>query len=94
MSSSPIPEYIKTYNEPLYGFDASKAAVSYQDSPLNQNSSNAFGNVGAYGGDFSLKYGDYSWFSYSDQLVYFVKNSIQSLYPNFSAPSMRTELAE
>lgn len=60
VSSSPIPDYVKTYNEPLYGFDASKAAVSYQDSPLNQNSSTAYGNVGAYGADFSLKYGDYS----------------------------------
>lgn len=63
-TSSPVPDYMKTYNEPLYNYGQSKE-VSYQDSPSNPNSGGnttfgALGGIGTYGGEASFKYGDYN----------------------------------
>jgi hypothetical protein len=65
-TSSPVPDYMKSYNDPLYyNYEPSKGEVSYQDSPTNLNSGNnntfgALGGIGAYGAETSFKYGDYS----------------------------------
>ena len=60
-TSSPMPDYLKNYNEPLFGgFEAPKSeGLVGQESPMNYGSYGSYGSY-SYGGEGVSKYGDYN----------------------------------